>query len=608
MVRLQSILLPDDSICQIEELYYHVYGDAQKEKRIDFDGYFNLFFVEKRKKYTRIEDLKLNLTLYGYKGLVLVHDGKDIDTISLEAGEKKFYTLELPYKDASEGAFWFALIKDNSIENSFVSGAYVTEKTWNEAYIGIDICTYKREAYVEKNLKQLKKRILDNEELEVSRHLEIYVIDNGRTLNSTTSISQIKDKANGKIHILENKNSGGAGGFTRGMLEILNAKEENFTHVLLMDDDAILEPDAIVRIYGFLVTAKKEYKDVTLGGSLLREDFPYMLFCSGEWWDKGVIERKIKNLDIRDKKAAANKYLTKAGNEKMLYSGWWCCCYSLNTVRFDNLPIPLFVHYDDIEFGIRNKNKGCVFLNGVAVWHKGFELNFSGVNRYYDARNGLIQISLHTKEKKISCLLKYYFKMLTVALIRMRYKDARLIYCGLQDFLKGTKWLCRQDPEKLNNKMRELTYQLMDLEELDSKLTPLEMLDVRGQISIRKKQLSLDEITKDRRIRDKASLIKYITLNGWLLPARSGIALTLSTDSPFYIFRRKRVVCYEASSQKVFVTEKSYKEFLDVVSIYLKSIWLILTGLCGAVKDYNKNISKITNKKAWEMYLNISEK
>ena len=190
----------------------------------------------------------------------------------------------------------------------------------------------------------------------------------------------------------------------------------------------------------------------------------------------------------------------------------------------------------------------------------------------------------------------------------MRYKDARLIYLGLQDFLRGTKWLYRQDPEKLNNKMRELTYQLMDLKELDSKLTPLEMLDVRNQINIRKKQLSLDEITKDRRIRDKASFIKYITLNGWLLPARSGIALTLSTDSPFYIFRRKRVVCYEASSGKVFVTEKRYKEFLDVVSIYLKSIWIILTRLCGAIKDYNKNISKITNKKAWEMYLNISEK
>ncbi len=68
------------------------------------------------------------------------------------------------------------------------------------------------------------------------------------------------------------------------------------------------------------------------------------------------------------------------------------------------MPIPLFIHYDDIEFGVRNKNQGIVFLNGVGVWHKGFELLFSGANMYYDTRNNLMQIALHQeKGKKTVC-------------------------------------------------------------------------------------------------------------------------------------------------------------------------------------------------------------
>ena len=73
MIQLQSILLPDKEVCEISELYYH-----KKGNRIDYNGYFNLFYVEKRKKYTDIENLKISIRLCGYEKLVLVHDGIDV--------------------------------------------------------------------------------------------------------------------------------------------------------------------------------------------------------------------------------------------------------------------------------------------------------------------------------------------------------------------------------------------------------------------------------------------------------------------------------------------------------------------------------------------------
>ncbi|MFQ9704642.1 MAG: hypothetical protein ACLR0U_26825 [Enterocloster clostridioformis] len=72
----------------------------------------------------------------------------------------------------------------------------------------------------------------------------------------------------------------------------------------------------------------------------------------------GKIQNKLI-FDLRTLKAASNEYLTGTGKEHDgQYSGWWCCCFSLNVVRSDNMPIPLFIHRDDIEFGLRNAKYG----------------------------------------------------------------------------------------------------------------------------------------------------------------------------------------------------------------------------------------------------------
>lgn len=70
------------------------------------------------------------------------------------------------------------------------------------------------------------------------------VIDNGRTL--------VPEQWNSdKITIHPNKNVGGAGGFTRGMIESME-QPEDITHVLLMDDDVIILPESIRRMYYLL--------------------------------------------------------------------------------------------------------------------------------------------------------------------------------------------------------------------------------------------------------------------------------------------------------------------------------------------------------------------
>ncbi len=603
-IQLQSILMPAKEVCEVSELYYH-----QNGSRVDFDGYFNLFYVEKRKKYTSIQDLELSIEIQGYHSLLIVHDGKDLETISLEAEICQSYKIPFPYDAYKDGVFWFALLEDGVTERQErkVSGFY-TAQSWTEyrdINIGVNICTFRREIYVERNLRQLMRQIFDQEQLDVSRHVAVYVIDNGKTLQDYEPVQMLVKEAGNAIRIIPNKNVGGAGGFTRGMLEIMyERKHQKFTHVLMMDDDAVLEPDSLVRIYGFLFTAKKAWKDITVGGIMLREDYPYMLFCAGEWWENGTIQNPGMHRDLRTREEAVSPYLTEASHEHDKYSGWWLCCCSLNMVREDNLPIPLFIHYDDIEFGIRNSDFGVVFLNGVGVWHKGFDMNFPGTNVYYDIRNQLIEIALRQGHRGRRTAAKLLIKTLIVATIRLKYRDVRIAYQGWKDFRKGPDWLYWQDPEKLNTKIRGMLYKMEPLEILKEGLSSKECQAIENQIQNYEDTLDIEKIIAVRSRKKEVPLWQFLTFNGWFLTSDgSDIKVIFPLHSPFDTFRKKKVLLYDPDNGKGALLERKYGELVKCIGIYIKTLIEIFLHYNRAADDYKNNIGKFTNAEAWEAYL-----
>ena len=56
------------------------------------------------------------------------------------------------------------------------------EREKKEVKIGIGICTFKREKYVERNMKVLKENLLNNENALSYGHLSVCISDNGGTL------------------------------------------------------------------------------------------------------------------------------------------------------------------------------------------------------------------------------------------------------------------------------------------------------------------------------------------------------------------------------------------------------------------------------------------
>ena len=84
---------------------------------------------------------------------------------------------------------------------------------------------------------------------------------------------------------------GGAGGFTRDLIEILEHNDIfQITHILLMDDDIVIEPESLVRTFMLLCLLREEYLDAFIGGAMLRLDRQYIQVEAGAVWDAGCLE------------------------------------------------------------------------------------------------------------------------------------------------------------------------------------------------------------------------------------------------------------------------------------------------------------------------------
>ena len=603
MTKLQNLCFPAEEICPDSEMYFH-----EEEGRVRLDGYFNLVLIEKWKTYTTVQDFVLKVRASGVRGLEAYCDGKLVAERELP-GTPEECTFSLPGETLAGRTLYFAFVKEPGRESWQISGAVYgrTEETLRETGIGIDICTFRREEELARNLRVLKTHFFDCGE-EAADHVRIFVIDNGRTLDGFAPVRELQERFGGLLEIIPNRNSGGAGGFTRGMLRILEKREEyGLTHVLLQDDDAVIDPESIVRTYGLLRTLKEAWKDVTVGGNLLNVDHPNRLCSSGEWWDQGVVIYGGLNLDLRRPENCTDARLTAAGLEYERYSGWWCCCFSLNTVRRDNLPLPLFLHHDDIEFGMRNRDQGVVFLNGIGVWHRTFEHSYPNANLYYDTRNLLIELVRQYGTVSRKNFWRFVIKPMISGALLLNYHSARFVYQGFLDFLKGPEWLAGQDPERLNSIVRSHALAFVPPEEAERILgqKQTEKLCAEAEEIRRRYAAEGAEFLETRKV--KASLLHKLTVNGLLLPAEKEPKLYLPSDPPYVLFRRKQAVLLDIGSGKFAVMKRDPREMRKTVRLMVRAWTGFFTKLPGAVRNWKEGAGTLATAEAWERYLGLSE-
>lgn len=600
---LQELLFPNFDTCATYDMYFRIpesdsgvrkayYSPEDRGVHMDswqplfLDTYFNSFSIAKWLKYTRLNNLKLQLELKGAFKVQLTHK-YFMNTVPymnaflervVRADTRTLFEFEIPCK-YDRGAITFNLETIEQDGNVYYGGRYVTdvnEDTLNEVDIAIDICTFRREAFVKRNIDLLNREIILNPDNPVCGHLDVFVSDNGQTLDIAALQSD-------RVHVFPNKNVGGAGGFTRGMIEILDYERVRpFSHVLLMDDDVLINTDAIVRTYRLLQMLKPEYEGKTIAGAMLRLDNRFIQHECGGWWDGNVVHGCKWQMDL----ISIEDILINENEDNPHYNAWWYSCVPISKISNKNLPLPIFIRYDDVEFGLRTGGD-ILTLNGICLWHEPFEYKYSASMEYYHMRNSLIINALHRPGYDGRAAAKHLLSEVKKNLARYRYKNCELIFRGVEDFCKGPEFLLTMDGEALHKEIMAM----------GDKMLPIKQLSVQFD-----EEQYLKSMKKER-IRWKA--VRYLTLNKKLLPRRGDSVADASLGGVKDFAAKKRVLNYDVSGNRGFVTEYNLKTTIEISIRARKLASMLKANHARLCEAYRQAQPKLTSRAFWNGYLGL---
>lgn len=599
---IQNIIFPQNDM--LEEHYRLYYRGVKgvllkdgKEKKlilpefqtIEFNTYLNGCSIEKWKKYTDLKELSLFLTMkgkfelkiYAYSLRSVEPERSLLKEAFYDLEEKKEIRVQIPdVKDQMIG-FEVVTLSTTEIFGGKYEGIFSGEREIN---LAISTTTCKKEKFITENVKLLKEVLLDSA-LDISQHLFVNVVDNGRTL---TYEDFPQDR---RIQLFPNKNVGGSGGFARGMLEALHQKEK-ITHVLLMDDDILIQPEAIYRTYILLKHLNEEYKKCFVSGAML-----YLENASIQKEDIGTLrkdgyfvplKREFNQEFLWDNLKNEQEYPL----EKHSYAAWWYCCIPIETIKEKGLPMPIFVRGDDVEYGLRC-NPGFITMNGICVWHMGFAGKFNvGMDHYQVNRNMLINQASTGLIDDVNVIKKVKMDF-RKHLLCMDYDSAEIALKALEDYLKGPEFISQDLGEKILISNNKLSHKMSPLKELGNP------------------QVGLGDPYLDppRKFFDK--WLYRFTYNAhrfrFLCRMNNEIMSVPYNDfyTPSRIAFRQKLIAVNLDTSMGYVMERNQARYSELIKRYKKSMREYKKNCKKLVRSYRKAKEQFYTEKFWEKYLEL---
>lgn len=288
--------------------------------------------------------------------------------------------------------------------------------------LGLAITTFNREAFLVANLTRLHGRMAGG--------CAIIVNHGAPGLEARLRNQLAVDPA---IRWIDQENSGGAGGFTRGICEHREAGD--VSHVMLMDDDIDMPADLVERTHAILSYSRPE---VCLGGAMFDYHDRTRLFSAGDMLMPGSFGishiAPPEGCDIAT--PGGVDFLARVHRPD--FNGWWCFAFPIAAVDTVGLPMPCFIRGDDVEFGYRLKRAGMPTLGwpGLAVWHMPFADKSAPWHMFYDRRNSLFANARHRRVGRIAAIGKLVGGF-THHLLRYDYDRVRAMTLGIAAFNRG---------------------------------------------------------------------------------------------------------------------------------------------------------------------------
>ncbi len=285
------------------------------------------------------------------------------------------------------------------------------------------IVTHDREALFEPTVRALSELADVMPDL-----LRVHVVNHGPPFRQD-GLRELLDQP--LFRVVNQPNLGGCGGFARVMTEAMDAPDPP-THLLLMDDDILLDPRIVARAAAFAAHAAA---DVVVGGQAIELERPTRLQEAwGRLGENWLPRMEGSHLDLTA--PGALQFWDRC--PEVHYNGWWFSLIPMRAIRACGLPTPIFLRGDDIEYGLRLRAAAVptVPLPGLGVWHASVRYKHVGMVQYYDLRNSLITAATHPTLAPAPGTLQVLGWAMHHLLVH-RYRAAAASLMAVADFLDG---------------------------------------------------------------------------------------------------------------------------------------------------------------------------
>ena len=420
--------------------------------------FFNAFPAGYWRRWTRVDAVQFSARVRGRGTIMLFRSSgrglfEPAGTIDVNAPTRATTVrAELAMTGLMDGGFfWFDAKAGDGDDLTIEDAAWsvpVEARRGSDGTLSIAITTFNRAPYC---LNQLKAIAAD---ANVRGRLDtIYCTDQGTDLvRDEPGFAAVAKDLGSQLTYVRQRNMGGSGGFARGMYETVKAGKSDYT--LLLDDDAISEPESVMRAVQF---ADYCTRPTIVGGGMFHLDNRTMLYTLGErynrasYWTQPAAGLEY-NHDFATQPLRDSPKLHRRADSD--FNGWWMCLIPTQIMREIGLAQPLFIKFDDVDYGLRAEDHGyhTVCLPGVAVWHQAWHAKDPSRTweGYYLYRNHWICSLLHCTKPSWHFLYGMLFDDAKAG-VELVYSAMHLHHLALRDIMRGPDYIADTLATKLGD-------------------------------------------------------------------------------------------------------------------------------------------------------------
>ena len=409
--------------------------------RFSFATFFNGFPAGYWQQWTGVDVVRLRIETVGKVDIDVFRSTargsfNRIESASAASGLRTFDLGLTTFGDG--GWLWFELV--GAVDNSrLISAEWQVDKKFRRTQASTKftaaITTYNRpdDCVIQMNR-------FANEPSLLERLDTLLITDQGtKHVKDASGFKEAEDQLGNQFALVEQGNLGGSGGFARGMHE--GSRRAATDYVMLLDDDILIEPEAILRAVNF---ADYTTKPTLVGGHMLNLYERSKVQNFGEYVNEYPFRYAPVNPDLVDFDFARHDLRATPALHRRIdvgYNGWWMCLIPVEVIKTVGLSLPVFIKWDDVEYGLRAARAGyhTVTLPGAGVWHMPFVEKDDRLDwqAYFHQRNRWLAALLYSPYKGGGVMPAESFAADVKHLYSQQYSAVALRILALEDLLSG---------------------------------------------------------------------------------------------------------------------------------------------------------------------------